>query len=166
MALAMGNSMTDMDEAKVKRRARRKHNNLQRYMTYLEGELSAMSRWLMASLLAINGAGSAATLKAFETGVTPVGALISFLAGIFGALMNGWSIQYYSNKLRPHVRDLCNYFDEVAETGIDNEAQELEITRALEKVEKSAVIAPIWGWLSAMLFILGMALLADGIYKV
>jgi hypothetical protein len=120
-------------------------------------------RWLLASLLAVNGGGAIAVIGA--DGITnywKVFACSSFSAGIVLSLFSAFLSQRFNMKGLPSLSRQMGYWLAVSHDG----EFEPEIQKKFEDEFKEAIkhgwIVPTVGWMAAVAFIIGSICVASG----
>ncbi len=128
-------------------------------ISFINAEFSAMSRWIMAALLTVNGASIAATLKVVEARPVSYWVFGLFVGGVMLAIANGWLAQaaYSNTELQKAIIDYADHLSWVAESGEADEETEKGLKDKIKHEERRHWIAPTAGWLSAICFIAGMA---------
>lgn len=153
--------MNDTDEAHPKgvdkALAARALGRIDRMQGFVSDQVSSMAKWLMASLLALNGGGALAALNA--SGKTDVGWIpgILFLLGIATALLSGVAMQEVYNAYPEKLLENDMYWTVVSIGGERNEEHETELKGALTGLARFHFVPPLLGWVSAMLFLAGAA---------
>lgn len=129
----------------------------------VNGQIVSVSGWLSASLFAINGGAALATLSAFDRLDAPRWALSAFAAGLMAAMLSGVLIQQILSATSAPVEALIQYWREAEATGqADSDAYD-SLARDLNGVQRWQWTAPACGWLSAVLFLIGGAVLSADI---
>lgn len=114
-------------------------------------------RWLMATLLAINGAGCLAILsndkmaveyQLVASGFFVLGVLMALLVAVFGQ----HSVQKTLAPLQKHI----GYWKTVAKDGERDEEMEGQLNAELKASAKLGLAARVSGWLAATAFIVGV----------
>lgn len=132
-------------------------------VTVLE-EHSAAFRWLLASMLVVNGGAIATSVQAgyFRDWLSLLSGSV-FVFGVLGALLSAWFSQRANRAMLEPLATITVYWLGVAETGT---ADEDELKTILEKVEtatKKALPTQICGWLSSICFLIGCSLMGTSI---
>lgn len=130
--------------------------------TLLE-EHSAAFRWLLASLLAVNGGAVLFSKEAIASGDTH--ALTSggiFLLGIVAALMAGWLSQRANRGLIEPLAKVTTFWFQVLEADEFDEAEFNKLTNVMEDAMKAGRPTQICGWISALAFVIGAVVLGLG----
>jgi hypothetical protein len=113
-------------------------------------------KWLMASLLAVNGGALLAVFdsqyvslgyQAFASGCFVIGIMAALLVAVFGQR----SIQ----KSFPPLQKIIGYWMTVVEDGERLESLETDLNNELQTAVKYGRGAQICGWLSALAFLVG-----------
>ena len=124
-------------------------------------EMSHASRWIMASVLAINSGGLIASIsKVSSLEGWATSAFVAFYCGVFLALSMGWTSMSLSQRLLSPNSKLIVFWEMAAIDG-DFEAQELEVFRdeLLAAGSKTIMLRTIGYW-SFVLFTAGLLCLA------
>lgn len=121
-------------------------------------------RWLMASLLAVNGGaclsifdkpGISYALRLLACGSFTIGIVAALLVAVFGQR----SIQ---KSLGPLQRQI-GYWMTVASDGLRDEKVEADLAKELEDSAKTGLASRIAGWVSAIGFVLGVISVGFGL---
>jgi hypothetical protein len=120
----------------------------------------SMSKWLIASLLALNGGAAIALLNAHDKVYDPIVPGSLFVLGIVFALLNGWLIQLFSLGDVKAMQEAVGYWLSVVHDGERDEALEGEMQKTFAKGDRENNIAASAGWISLLLFLSGCAALA------
>lgn len=124
-------------------------------------EMSHASRWIMASVLAINSGGLIATLGKVDSITSwASGAVISFYLGVWLALTMGWkSIKSNQKMLNPHSKVIA-FWEMAAVDGNMNEEEHKRImTESLSQIVNIKPHSHYGQW-SFFLFSIGVICLA------
>lgn len=118
-----------------------------------------LSKWLIGSLLVLNSGAILALLNAGRSRVADPGIPAAwFLVGVFGALLNGWLVQFLSSRVLGWMQDAEAYWSLVATTGRQTEDSEKMIWAHSVKATRFLKWAPLPGWVSAIAFFWGAIL--------
>ena len=142
---------------------RRKSHYFADYAKVAQNEVSTLSRWLTASLLAVNGGGA---LAAANTAGDTVGLWVPgvmFYGGIAAAFFSAWFNQWITQKFIPSATKLASYYAEAAFLGQRNTEFESNASSEITQLGTLTWIGPASGWLSFVLFSVGVYMMADGI---
>ena len=123
-------------------------------------QLASLSKWLSASLLAVNGGGAIAVFNHLHDFPFAKLAGFSFMIGIALALLSGAGLQEFYNRIRTPLVELDSYWTAVSLTGVRDESKETRLNERINRINRLAFIPPTIGWISGILFILGSILLA------
>ena len=124
-------------------------------------------KWLMASLLAINGGASIAVLNAESISAhTKVLSGAFFAIGIFSALLVAVASQKISIKSLLPIQSQIGYWISVSRDGERVESTEGKLQGEMKAAIKLAWTAPLFGWISALLFVCGLGVIAMGLLNV
>lgn len=97
-------------------------------------EIGNLSRWLLATLVAINGAAAISLLPLKMDGVAKLGSAAAFLVGILAAIGAGlWSL-YVFNRVSAAAHMMLGYWLSVADDGPRLVALEAAMKRHLDQV--------------------------------
>jgi hypothetical protein len=122
-------------------------------------QATAMAKWLLASLLAINAAGALAVLNSIDRLDAPVQPATAFVAGMLLPLLSATIIQYHNYaSLRP-LQELMGYYLTVVDDGERVQTFEQELHSKINKFRKWGYLAPLCGWSSGAAFVAGAYLL-------
>ena len=124
----------------------------------LADSAAEMSRWLLASLLAVNSGGLAALLASADRLPVPIPATAAFLLGILFALGSGVAIQAHSIRASKYVGEAIGgifpYAAGEPYEGTLEEAQAYVNGKAAE-IRRGAWIPQALGWVSGACFAVG-----------
>lgn len=126
----------------------------------IHDESAAMGRWILASLLALNGAGSLAVLNAIDKLTNPFWPAFFFVAGMLLALLSGTLAQYLSILSITPVNEAAGYWLSVLDDGILVDELHNKLVEKGNRIERLGRLAAVPGWLSSLLFIAGAIALA------
>ena len=125
-----------------------------------------MFKWLIASLLAINGAAAVAMINAHEiSAVHRVWAGACFIVGIFFAMVVAVVAQALSAKYLNPLQKLKGYWLTAEIDGTRDESLEENLQGELLRSIRLGWIAPTLGWISGIFFALGLIAVAHGILR-
>ncbi len=119
-------------------------------------EHSAAFRWLVASLLAVNGGAAIATLSA--DGVPALAKLVacsSYYVGVVFALLTAWHSQRTVRAMLQPMGKMTGYWIGVAQSGVHYEIAKQEIDREIAAAMKKSFWTQLFGWCSAASFTIG-----------
>lgn len=151
--------IANLSSDEVTRLGRHQAARLEKGAEQINGQIVSVSGWLSASLFAINGGAALATLSAFDRLDAPRWALSAFAAGLMAAMLSGVLIQQILGAMSAPVEALIQYWREAEATGqADGDAYDI-LARALNGVRRWQWTAPACGWLAAVLFLVGGAVL-------
>lgn len=119
---------------------------------------SSTSKWLSASLLAINGAGALAAFNAFERLETTSSAAL-FLSGTVAALASGWFNQTFAFDQLANMNRIHGFWIRTAETGLLDLDEQIAMRPVLEEMTARGKRGPRAGWASLVAFLAASALL-------
>lgn len=127
-------------------------------------EHTHMFRWLTASLLAINAGAAVAALNSdFLSAHSKIVSGGFFGCGLLAALLVGVLGQKLNKKLLPVVQRQIAYWITVADDGERWEEQETELAAEVQAAIKWAWTVPAIGWVSALIFLAGIASMGLGL---
>ena len=133
---------------------------IDQHQQFVFDQVGSMAKWLMASLLAVNGAGAIAAMNAVDSGKGHWAAGLLFAVGVGCALMSGVAMQDVYNAIPEPLLTQDNYWTGVSITGErDGGVEELHKT-ATAKMLRFRLLPPLLGWISGLLFIAGAITLA------
>ena len=115
----------------------------------------ANSKWLTASLLAINGAGAIALLNGGHSPRDMIAAGLLFVGGLVFALLGAAAIQDIAGRVMPRLYAAEDYWNGVSVDGCRDEQREAELTANVDKAYRWSWLPPLLGWLSGLAFIAG-----------
>jgi hypothetical protein len=125
-------------------------------------EAAAVSRWLLATLAAVNGAAAISMLPLELPALAKFGGAAAFLIGVLAALGAGlWSL-YSFRRVSIAAGAMLSYWLEVADDGARREALELTMKRDMEQAVGSRGTY-IFVFVSVTAFIAGCALTGWGL---
>ena len=140
--------------------AERKIERIKREIEFAGEQVGSWSRWLTASLLAINGGGALATINQSQNIAFNWNAGIAFAAGIVSAILSGTLLQELYNRRITPILECDDYWIDVQFSGIRDLKNESELRDKLDRAQRFSPIAPLLGWASGLLFLAGGYLLA------
>ncbi len=123
-------------------------------------QVGSMAKWLMASLLAVNGGGAIAAMNVDGGGGPYWLAGLLFAIGILSALVSGVTMQDVYNSIPGPLLEVDNYWTGVGVTGERDSLRERELRSGTTKALRFSVLPPLFGWLSGLLFIGGAITIA------
>lgn len=124
-------------------------------------QVATAARWLLASLLAINGGGALATINSVGRLESPLHPAACFTAGICLVLLSAVVIQHATGLNLTPVERISYYWREVEVDGIRVASIEADNDWDLRWRRWIGHLAPILGWLSAAAFVLGVMYLSE-----
>ncbi|MCA1652710.1 MAG: hypothetical protein ABR588_10660 [Sphingomicrobium sp.] len=133
---------------------------LDRYHSFVNEQVAAQSKWLTASLLAINGAGGLATLEVIKAGHTAFLSGSMFLAGLTAALLSGTALQEVYNRSSGLYDEAFGYWLAVKHGQSRIESEESDRSDRAGKINRWNFLPPLIGWISGLLFLCGSITLA------
>jgi hypothetical protein len=113
---------------------------------------ASTSKWLSASLLAINGAGALAAFNAFERLDTTLAAAL-FLSGTVAALASGWFNQTFAFDQLENMNRVHAFWIGTAETGVLDVDKQNSLQPIVAEMSKHGKRGPRAGWLSLLAFV-------------
>lgn len=140
-----------MDESEIDK-LKRHSDYFGQYAKIAQSEVSTLSRWLTASLLAINGGGALAIASAAHSTPGLVGAGSMFVGGIAAALASGWFNQTVTHKFIGPATTLEKYYAEAAFNRARDREFEEKQNDAILKLARMTPAGPACGFHSFLLF--------------
>lgn len=130
---------------------------IERQEEFFRQEMATVSRWLTASILAVNGAGAIAAFNADQSGRRYWIAGVLFIAGVLCGLLSGVSIQEIYKRYSDTLSDAWDYqISLVSGKPIDVERQHRH-QKQIAIISKFAWVPPLIGWVGGVLFVVGAA---------
>jgi hypothetical protein len=123
-------------------------------------QATAMAKWLLASLLAINAAGALAIINSIGRLADPAYPATAFTAGMILPLLSATIIQYQNYYNLQPVQELIGYYLTVVDDGERLDSMEKELIAKAHRFQIGRFAAPLCGWLSGVSFIAGAYLFA------
>lgn len=150
----------------VRRIAQHELENATESRRTLIEEHSAAFRWLLASLLAVNGGGVLVLkdLLRFSLANAVIAASF-FLGGIMFALLTGWFSQRANRAMIQPLSEMIAFWITCAETNEFDEGTFKQVSETLTPALKKARPTQICGWLSAMSFLAGSSIMLLSAYE-
>lgn len=143
-------------------RARRATERIDKQAAFVSTEYGTISRWLTASLFALNGGGAAAFLNAREATKGHILPVILFGAGVIFAMFGAMVVQEMYGRLAELLRHQDAYWSRVAITGRRLRWAEAKFRASRRRRYRYAWLAPMLGWVSGALFLSGLIASARG----
>ena len=112
------------------------------------------AKWLLASLLAINGGGAVAAVNSIEKLQIGVPAGL-FAAGIMLALASAVIIQSVGYRSLAPIQEAIGYWITVVDDGTQADEYEAKLKKRFLKLRWFGMLAPAAGWCSAGCFVCG-----------
>ncbi len=140
--------------------AERVLKRIDQHQQFAFDQVGSMAKWLMASLLAVNGAGAIAAINAVNSGKGPWAAGLLFALGIGSALISGVAMQDVYNAIPEPLLKQDEYWTGVTVTGVRETAIEEEHKNQTAKALRFQFVPPLLGWISGLLFVAGAITLA------
>lgn len=148
-----------MSEIDPKLLAERIHTRIDRQQSFVGDQVASMAKWLMASLLAVNGAGALAVANGLASNPDAWIAGLVFAFGTAAALLSGAAMQEVYNAYPEPLLEMDNYWLSVASSGErDSEAESIHETK-IASAGKFSFLPPAFGWVSGLLFLTGALML-------
>jgi hypothetical protein len=126
-------------------------------------QVASMSKWLMASLLAVNGAGALAAINSQTTAAWWPAAL--FGLGMVFALLNGVVLQEIYNNSANELFESDKYWTDVSIHGVRDALIEEKLLESAKNVMRYSYLSPLAGWVSGVLFLLAGGLLSTALLR-
>lgn len=144
------------EEIELTRRAARQLNAyFSESMKTLLSEIGAIGRWLIASLLAVNGAGTLAVFNAADRLASPTLDAAPFLAGTLAALASGVLMQRATIAGANMAAEAIGAAVVVEHTGIYNADAKRIADTLPTRTKRNGIWPQLAGWVSAILFAAG-----------
>lgn len=145
--------------------ARRMLTRVDQHNAFTTEQVGAWSRWLTASLLALNGAGALAALGAAQRtdGAWIAGAI--FAVGIIMALLSGTCLQEVYNEVPIPLLHQDEYWTGVSITGMRDGERERALAAEAVKASRWDHVPPILGWISGVLFLAAIVVLGIAVTR-
>jgi hypothetical protein len=138
--------------------------NLKGMRTLAWDEFNHSFRWLMASLLAINGGALLAMLDHSSLGLSHrVSSGCAFVFGIIMALLVAVFGQHSTIRSLPSLQKMIGYWMTVAVDGLRDEKIENDLDNELKASVKLGLGSRVSGWLSAIAFLIGIGISGHGL---
>jgi len=154
--------MTAMSDDSNKLTAKRMVERIDKQSAFVAAEFGIISRWLTASLFALNGGGAAAFLNSHDGAsarILPVGL---FGAGVIFAMFNAMVVQEMYQSLAELLRRQDSYWSRVAINGRRLRWAESRFKTSRKRRYRCGWLAPAMGWISGVLFVGGITAIALG----
>ena len=119
-------------------------------------QVVGLSKWLNASLLAINGAAMIAIINNSDHVKVSIFAISCFISGILMPILSAYVLQVLYSNITSPVFDSYIYWSEVEISGQQDLQTESDLKIALDRAFKFQLVPPALGWLSALAFIAGI----------
>ena len=151
-----------MDDSEIAA-ARRRAEYIGSYADRAQTEVSTLSRWLSATLVAVNGAGALAVANAARSveGLNLAGGL--FIGGLTLALFGGWFNQLITSWLIEPTLKLSDYWSAVHVVQERDEEIEPVLTAKVTGLGRWSWIGPTAGFISYGLFLAGAYYLGSSV---
>jgi hypothetical protein len=140
--------------------AERVLTRIDRMQAFTSEQVASFSKWLTASLLAVNGAGGLASLNLLQRSSDAWLAAMMFGLGIVLALCSGTILQEIYNRATPPLLDQDNYWATVSIDGVRDGDLEAQLEEQSRKPLRFSWAPPLLGWLSGFSFIAGAVAMA------
>ena len=118
-------------------------------------EHAAAYRWLLASLLAVNGGAILFTKEHLDSAAGLFAGAI-FVLGIMFALVTGWLGQRANGALVAPLREMSAFWISTVESGDFDKKLYEEIAQKEKVALKTASRTQVCGWISAIAFLVGV----------
>jgi hypothetical protein len=123
-------------------------------------QMTGISKWLNASLFAVNSGGILTVLNNSNNLNDIKTPCLLFIVGLFGCLFSAVANQEFYNRISEPLAEMISYWSEVSITGEEDSDLHDGIKAKMTKITKSAWVGPIFGWLSGLLFLAGAIAIA------
>jgi hypothetical protein len=143
-----------------RRFAERVLTRVDRHHSFSWEQVASFSKWLTASLLAVNGAGGLTALGLLKDGGGSWSASILFGIGLLMALLSGTALQHFYDAVAAPILKQDNYWTTVLIDGVRDSEVEEQLEAETKKALRFAYVAPVLGWCSGISFIAGSGALA------
>ena len=129
------------------------------FAAQVQNQAAEMAKWLIASLLILNGGGALAVLHAAGHIGCPRIAASLFICGIALALLNGWLLQVDGGNMGTAFRELARYYAHASASEKRDEAKESMLWQNVKTSGSMGRKPAHAGWASAILFLVGATIL-------
>lgn len=144
------------DPSRLVQKAKLKSQNAERTLQLVVEQQVGHSKWLNASLLAINSAALFAITGQLEHLDSTALVAGPFVAGVITALLSGYCLQeFYQLSTTPVFRS-WEYWSKVSITGKRNIRFEMYLRKLFKKIFRWAWVPPALGWISGLCFLSGI----------
>ena len=126
-------------------------------------ETVAIAKWLLSSLLAVNGAAAVAIWPIPMLPLIKIASCASFAVGVLFPLMAGYMSLKTSKIMSSEIGKLIGYWLTVADDGERVAAIEADQEALPQKAELAGRPAMMLGWASILSFVIGLVLAGLGI---
>lgn len=158
--------MTNPENDWIKSAAAEEFKSLSDMRSRILDEHSHTFRWLIGSLLAINGGAAIAALNSeLIPAYFKILSGICFGLGIIAALLIGVIAQRVGVKTLRPLAEYQGYWLSVIDNGELDEELEAQYKDMLRDSSRWAWTSPAMGWISAILFIGGLAFMGTGLVR-
>ncbi|MGB3738253.1 MAG: hypothetical protein WA948_02755 [Pontixanthobacter sp.] len=135
------------------RRAEIRIDHYKLHFNIVAGQMTGLSKWLTASLFAINSAGIVTIISNSDKihNLKIVGCL--FVIGLLFALLNAAINQEIYNRLSEPLTEMIGYWGEVSISGQSDPNKLTAIDAKMTKLHEWSWLGPLFGWASGLAFI-------------
>lgn len=145
--------------------AARKLIRLDKEYAFVSDQVASMAKWLMASLLAINGGGILAVLNAAKDGHQSWIAGTMFVGGVGMSLFSGVTMQGIYGGFVDPLLDQDKYWTGVNIEGCRSGETETILKTSMETAYRFSLAPQLCGWASGVLFVFGSIALGMTIHS-
>ncbi|KXU30918.1 hypothetical protein A0J57_13940 [Sphingobium sp. 22B] len=138
-------------------------DTLQDLAKTLTVETVAVAKWLLSSLLAVNGAAAVATWPIAMSPGIKIASCTSFAIGVLLPLLAGYTSLKTSKTMSAEVGKMIGYWLAVADDGERVASIEAEHADLPRKAEQAGQPAMRLGWTSILAFVVGLIFAGVGI---
>lgn len=149
-----------MSDDPTKLFAKRTIERIDKQSAFVTVEYGTISRWLTASLFALNGGGAAAFLNSHNEVGSRILPVSLFGAGVIFAMFGAMIIQELYSTLADLLRRQDSYWSRVAISGRRLRWAETRFRASRRRRYRYAWLAPLLGWISGALFVAGITAIA------
>lgn len=149
-----------MSDDPIKLSAKRVVERIDKQSAFVSAEYGTISRWLTASLFALNGGGAAAFLNSHEGVGSRILPISLFGTGVVFAIFGAMIVQEMYGNLADLLRRQDLYWSRVAINGRRLRWAEARFRASRRRRYRYAWLAPFLGWVSGALFVGGIVAIA------
>ena len=123
-------------------------------------QVTSLSKWLTASLLAVNSGGLVSLMSHADTISHSGWAAASFLLGLLFSLLGAVANQEIYNRMSEPIMEMLVYWQDVGATGQSDGQKHDLIAEKLRKISRWTFFGPVFGWVSGLAFFGGASAIA------